>query len=83
VNYTFAILLEKISIYARRNGQDLEKYDYDKIIIRIIIYRGCCNFSRAQLELENVLLDTGSAGTIFNVNKLEEIGVKPEANDVT
>src|SRR5699024_1661600 len=35
------------------------------------------------MKLENVLIDTGSAGTIFNVNKLEEIGVKPEANDVT
>lgn len=35
------------------------------------------------LKLENILIDTGSAGTIFNVNKLEEIGVKPEANDVT
>ncbi|MEQ6378598.1 retropepsin-like aspartic protease [Bacillaceae bacterium S4-13-56] len=35
------------------------------------------------IKLENVLIDTGSAGTIFNVNKLETIGVKPEANDVT
>lgn len=40
-------------------------------------------FRGQSLKLENVLIDTGSAGTIFNVNKLEEIGVKPEANDVT
>lgn len=40
-------------------------------------------FRGRSLKLENVLIDTGSAGTIFNVNKLEEIGVKPEANDVT
>lgn len=40
-------------------------------------------FRGKSLKLENVLIDTGSAGTIFNVNKLEEIGVKPEANDVT
>ena len=40
-------------------------------------------FRGQSLKLENVLLDTGSAGTSFNVNKLEEIGVKPEANDVT
>ncbi|RXJ04438.1 hypothetical protein DS745_03365 [Anaerobacillus alkaliphilus] len=40
-------------------------------------------FRRQSLKLENVLIDTGSAGTIFNVNKLEVIGVKPEANDVT
>lgn len=40
-------------------------------------------FCGQSLKLENVLLDTGSAGTIFNVNKLEQIGVKPEANDVT
>ncbi len=35
------------------------------------------------ITLEKVLLDTGSAGTILNVNKLEAIGVKPEANDIT
>ncbi|QHS24438.1 hypothetical protein GWK91_03430 [Virgibacillus sp. MSP4-1] len=35
------------------------------------------------MKLENVLIDTGSAGTIFNVNKLETVGVKPEANGVT
>jgi len=40
-------------------------------------------FHGKSLKLENVLIDTGSAGTIFNVNKLEDIGVKPEANDVT
>ncbi|MCH1627473.1 retropepsin-like aspartic protease [Ferdinandcohnia quinoae] len=40
-------------------------------------------FRGQSLKLENVLLDTGSAGTIFNVNKLEEIGIRPEANDVT
>lgn len=41
------------------------------------------SFRGKSMKLENVLIDTGSAGTIFNVNKLEEIGVKPEANDVT
>ncbi|WP_033827572.1 retropepsin-like aspartic protease [Bacillus andreraoultii] len=41
------------------------------------------NFRGKSIRLENVLIDTGSAGTIFNVNKLEKIGVKPEANDVT
>ena len=40
-------------------------------------------FRGQSLKLENVLIDTGSAGTIFNVNKLESIGVKPEADDVT
>lgn len=40
-------------------------------------------FRGRSLKLENVLIDTGSAGTIFNVNKLEEIGVKPESDDVT
>ncbi|WP_171038098.1 hypothetical protein [Aquibacillus sediminis] len=32
-------------------------------------------FRGRSLKLENVLIDTGSAGTIFNVNKLEEIEV--------
>lgn len=36
------------------------------------------NFRARSLKSENVLIDTGSAGTIFNVNKLEKIGVKPE-----
>ncbi|MCT8138472.1 retropepsin-like domain-containing protein [Anaerobacillus sp. CMMVII] len=40
-------------------------------------------FRGQSLKSENVLINTGSAGTIFNVNKLEEIGIKPEANDVT
>jgi predicted aspartyl protease len=42
-----------------------------------VVFRG------KSLQLTRVLIDTGSAGTILNVNKLEEIGVKPEANDVT
>lgn len=42
-----------------------------------IVFRG------QNIHLDKVLIDTGSAGTIFNVNRLETIGVKPEANDVT
>jgi len=40
-------------------------------------------FSGRQLRLENVLLDTGSAGTILNADKVAEIGVKPEGSDRT
>ncbi|WCN37311.1 retropepsin-like aspartic protease [Aneurinibacillus uraniidurans] len=40
-------------------------------------------FRGQTIKCENVLLDTGSAGTIFNVDKLIEIGVKPEPNDMT
>lgn len=43
----------------------------------IVTFRG------QAIKCENVLLDTGSAGTIFNVDKLIEIGVKPEPNDMT
>lgn len=39
-------------------------------------------FRGNKLILENVLLDTGSAGTIFNANVVEKIGVAPEENDV-
>ena len=39
-------------------------------------------FRRKKLILKNVLLDTGSAGTIFNANVVEKIGVAPEANDI-
>ena len=38
-------------------------------------------FRGKKLRLDNVLLDTGSAGTIFNANVVEEIGVVPEKND--
>ncbi len=41
-----------------------------------LMYRG------RQLELENVLLDTGSAGTIFSTDKLLSIGLRYDADDV-
>lgn len=34
-----------------------------------------------RLILNKVLIDTGSAGTIFNANVVDEIGVVPEEND--
>ncbi len=34
-----------------------------------------------QLELENVLLDTGSAGTIFSADKVSALGLRYEAED--
>ncbi len=40
-------------------------------------------FSGRQLRLENVLLDTGSAGTILDADKVAEIGVRPEGTDRT
>ena len=39
-------------------------------------------FRGKKVKLKNVLLDTGSAGTIFNANVVEKIGVAPEENDV-
>lgn len=33
-------------------------------------------FRGESMRLENVLIDTGSAGTIFNVNSLEGIGMQ-------
>ena len=39
-------------------------------------------FRGKKLRLDNVLLDTGSAGTVFNANVLEKIDVVPEENDV-
>ncbi|SFE51021.1 retropepsin-like aspartic protease [Alteribacillus iranensis] len=33
------------------------------------------------IDLPLILIDTGSAGTILNVNRLEEIGVAPEPDD--
>jgi hypothetical protein len=41
-----------------------------------VLYRG------SELRVERVLLDTGSAGTIFNANLVSAIGVFPEKNDV-
>lgn len=41
----------------------------------VICYRG------EELHLRNVLLDTGSAGTIFNADIVDAIGVKIEPGD--
>lgn len=40
-------------------------------------------FLGRQLRLEKVLLDTGSAGTILDADKVAEIGVRPEGTDRT
>lgn len=39
-------------------------------------------YSDKQLVCKNVLVDTGSAGTVFSIDKLLEIGMKPEPEDV-
>jgi hypothetical protein len=40
------------------------------------------NYRGQRIELENVLLDTGSAGTIFSTDKLSPIGLWYEADDM-
>ncbi|TFE19735.1 retropepsin-like aspartic protease [Cohnella luojiensis] len=40
-------------------------------------------FRDQEITLNNVLIDTGSAGTIFKAELLRSIGVYPEANDYT
>jgi len=40
-------------------------------------------FKGKKLYLENVLLDTGSAGTIFDADVVADIGVRPEDTDQT
>ncbi|MGF6952313.1 hypothetical protein QF028_004818 [Neobacillus sp. B4I6] len=40
------------------------------------------NFRGKKKLLDKVLLFTGSAGTVFNANRVEEIGVAPEENDI-
>lgn len=41
------------------------------------------SFNGQILHLSNVLLDTGSAGTILDADVVAEIGVKPEGTDQT
>jgi hypothetical protein len=41
-----------------------------------LIYRG------RQVTLDNILLDTGSAGTVFSADKVLEIGLQLEPNDI-
>ncbi len=36
---------------------------------------------RREMTFENVLLDTGSAGTVFSADSLSDIGLKLEVND--
>jgi hypothetical protein len=40
-------------------------------------------FAGRRLHLKNILLDTGSAGTILDADLVSEIGVKPEGSDKT
>ncbi|SFM21764.1 Aspartyl protease [Paenibacillus sp. 1_12] len=40
-------------------------------------------FDGRKLHIKNVLLDTGSAGTILDADVVSEIGVKPEGTDKT
>ncbi|TBL76098.1 retropepsin-like aspartic protease [Paenibacillus thalictri] len=40
-------------------------------------------FAGRRLRLENILMDTGSAGTILDADAVFEIGVKPEGSDKT
>lgn len=39
-------------------------------------------FRGKKKKLDRILIDTGSAGTIFNANIVEEIGVVHEENDI-
>jgi predicted aspartyl protease len=42
----------------------------------VLTYRG------QEIEFENVLLDTGSAGTIFPTDRLSQVGLRYEADDM-
>jgi predicted aspartyl protease len=35
-----------------------------------------------EIMLDKVIIDTGSSGTLFSLDKLENIGIKPEPNDL-
>ncbi|WP_232229099.1 pepsin/retropepsin-like aspartic protease family protein [Paenibacillus zanthoxyli] len=51
--------------------------EYGLPFVRIVIaFRG------KELELNKMLLDTGSASTLFNADLVREIGIVPEENDV-
>lgn len=41
-----------------------------------VVFRG------RELQLEKVLLDTGSASTLLNADIVREIGMVPEGNDI-
>ncbi len=42
-----------------------------------VVFRGKC------LHLSDVLIDTGSTGTVFHADRFAEVGVEPEPQDVT
>jgi len=39
-------------------------------------------YSGKQMVCKNVLVDTGSAGTVFSIDRLLDIGMKPEPDDL-
>ncbi|AKG33375.1 retropepsin-like aspartic protease [Paenibacillus durus] len=51
--------------------------EYGLPFVRIVIV-----FRGKELELNKMLLDTGSASTLFNADLVREIGIIPEENDV-
>jgi hypothetical protein len=38
-------------------------------------------YSGQELALDRVLLDTGSAGSVFSADRVESLGIKPEGSD--
>ncbi len=39
-------------------------------------------YQNREITLLKVIIDTGSSGTLFSLDKLESIGIKPEPNDL-
>lgn len=52
-------------------------FRHDLLFITVAVqYKG------QSIQLENVILDTGSAGTVFNVDKMAGIGLTPQQQDI-
>jgi hypothetical protein len=54
-----------------------------KIIIKhgLPFISAVLTYRQKELKIENILLDTGSGGTIFSTDLLNRIGLKPEPKD--
>ncbi len=45
------------------------------MVTAMLIYRG------SRLQLDDVLVDTGSVATVFAIDRVEELGIRPEPGD--
>lgn len=53
-----------------------------RMVGRLPFVNAKLSYKGREIELHDVLLDTGSAASVFSADELMDLGVKPEAEDI-